>query len=189
MADDLIQRALDQIGIHEAEIVRLKLWVNDADKMLGNEPRFESVSASFGIPALANGRAPRVWQPGEFLGKPFSSAVRSILEARHDATSGPSPASVDDIHYALTAGTFDFGSMNGEQQRQSIRISLGKNSAVFVRLPNTDLFGLVEWYPGLKRVSRSGRRQTENSSEASAEDEEAAVAAAAPEAPENEGGK
>lgn len=37
-----------------------------------------------------------------------------------------------------------------------MRISLGKNSAAFVRLPNTDLFGLIEWYG--KKAGKPGRK-------------------------------
>lgn len=156
MADDpLIQKALDTIAFHDSEGMRWKAWVNDADKMMGNEPRFGDIAAGgpFVTSAPAN-RAPKRWQPGALLGKQFATAVRLVLLARYEAAGEPSPASVDDIHEALSQGTYDFGTAGADAQKQSIRISLGKNTAAFVRLPNTDLFGLVEWYPGLKKAGK-----------------------------------
>jgi hypothetical protein len=119
--------------------------------MLGKEPRFADVTAAYNPGAVA-GMQPRSfgkrWQPGEFFNKPFQAAVRSVLLDRyaHEGLDQPSPASVDEIHEALTQGSFNFGTSSVDSQKNSIRISLGKNSATFVRLPNTDLFGLCEWY-------------------------------------------
>jgi hypothetical protein len=89
--------------------------------------------------------------PGTFLGKSFSAAAKAVFEMRGEAAHGPSPATADEIHAGLMQGTFDFKNSDVEDQKQSIRISLGKNSAMFVKLPKTELFGLAEWYPGLKK--------------------------------------
>jgi hypothetical protein len=173
MADDtLILKALETIAFHDSESLRLRAWVNDADKMMGNEPRFGDIAAGSPFVSAAPGsRTPKRWQPGALLGKQFATAVRMVLLARFEAANEPSPASVDDIHEALSQGTYDFGTSGADAQKQSIRISLGKNTAAFVRLPNTDLFGLVEWYPGLKKAGKARRNGEKDHGTSTAADE------------------
>jgi hypothetical protein len=170
----LIKKVLDKIDAQMAEIIRLKMWVNDADVLEGREPRFSDVTAAVVAgPGMTAGAAPqgKKWQPGDFFNKPFSAAVRNILLARAGAGGNPNPASVDEIHEALVQGSFNFGTSGAENQKNSIRISLGKNSAAFVRLPNSDLFGLVEWYGGRPKKAKknssggSSSEETENEAE------------------------
>jgi hypothetical protein len=159
MADDtLITKALEQIAFHDSESLRLKRWVNDADTMLGNEPRFGDLAAATHAPLpMINKSATKAWAPGAFFNKPFSTAVKMILVGRYEAAGNePSPASVDEIHTSLTEGSFDFETTGVDAQKNSIRISLGKNSASFVRLPNSELFGLLEWYG--KKAGKPGRK-------------------------------
>lgn len=83
------------------------------------------------------------------------------MQARFIAAGNkPTPATVDEIHEALTQGTFKFETSTADGQKNSIRISLGKNSTNFVKLPNSDLFGLVEWYGGRPGATR---RRTDSS--------------------------
>jgi hypothetical protein len=187
MADDPIQTALDRIVELDAESTRLKAWVNEGDRMIGREPRFADVSDAY-IPGAAAGTPSRSlgrrWQPGDFFNKPFQAAVRSVLLDRyaHEGLNQPSPASVDEIHESLTQGSFNFGSSNVETQKNSIRISLGKNTATFVRLPNSDLFGLCEWYG--KKLGRP--RKTNGSTSAAPETDGEEAAAEQPAATETE---
>jgi hypothetical protein len=167
--DPLTQKALEQIASLEAqaselqsEVVRLKLFVNQGDKLSGRPPRFDNVDV-VAQPAPAGQTTAKRWQPGEFFNKPLATVVKTILVARHAQAGGnPSPASLDEIHDALMQGTFNFETSGVEAQKNSIRISLGKNSALFARLPNTDLFGLAEWYG--RRTPRKGARVTGNDS-------------------------
>jgi hypothetical protein len=168
MADDaLIAKALEQIAFHDAEASRLKRWVNDADIMLGAEPRFPdaSIGMATGISILKP--TSKKWNPGAFFNKPLSTAVKMILVARYEAAGNqPAPASVDEIHEALSDGSFSFETSGADAQKNSIRISLGKNSTAFVRLPNSDLFALPEWFG--KRPGKTGRKAgTESSPSAS----------------------
>lgn len=170
MADDpLITKALEQIAFHEAESHRLKRWVNDADVMLGAQPRFADLSGSVASVAVVAAGATKKWNPGAFYNKPFSTAVKLILTGRYEAVGvDKAPASVDDIHDALTEGSFGFETSGAEAQKNSIRISLGKNSASFVRLPNSELFGLPEWWG--KRAGKPGRKAAGAEVEGSASD-------------------
>lgn len=151
----LIQKALAQIEEHAAATHRLKHFVNEADKLEGREPRFSDLNESTlnASPATVQ-TAIKKWQPGAFFNKPFSAAVRSILLARAP-NGGANPASVDEIHDALVQGSFNFSVNSLDAQKNSIRISLGKNSAAFIRLPNSDLFGLVEWYGRPKKGKKA----------------------------------
>lgn len=179
MADDnedaLVAKAMKAIEQHEGEIVQLKVFVNQADKISGREPRFRDISEIAVMMAGSGGmRAPsaKKFGPGSFLGKAFAAAARMVLTARSEANGNePSPASVDEIQEALLQGSFDFGTNSSESQKQSIKISLGKNSSAFVKLPNTELFGLAEWYPGLKKAARPRRNASTGPDEA-AEDAE-----------------
>lgn len=166
MADDnLLSKALEQIAFHESEALRLKRWVNDADDMLGATPRFGDLAKPLAAASGVAVPAAKKWGPGAFYNKPFSTAVRMILTARYEAIGvDQAPASVDDIHSALMDGSFSFETSGADAQKNSIRISLGKNSATFVRLPNSELFGLPEWYG--KKPGKPGRKAAAGSSEA-----------------------
>jgi hypothetical protein len=182
MADDPFQAALDKIAELDAESTRLKTWVNEGDRMLGKEPRFADVGGVYSVAAGIPGRGPaKRWTPGEFFNKPFQAAVRGILLDRyaHEGNQ-PAPALVDEIHEALTQGSFSFGTSGADAQKNSIRISLGKNTATFVRLPNSDLFGLCEWYG--KKLGRP--RKTNGSSHVLQAMEDMEAAAEAPAATE-----
>jgi hypothetical protein len=162
MSDDsTIQKALERISILEAqiaelqpELTRLKNFVNEGDRLNGREPRFANVDVVQGSSVETPITRVRVWKPGAFFEKPLATAVKAILTARAGDEGGPFPLSVDDIHTALSQGSFAFGTSGIDNQKNSIRISLGKNSTVFAKLPNSDLFGLAEWY----RKKRGGIR-------------------------------
>jgi hypothetical protein len=170
MSDEIIQKALAQIAEHEAAASRFKRFVNDYDTLSGREPRFANVGDGSTF-TLEGGVKPkgRQFSPGQFFNKPFAGAVKLILQGRYEANgNNPSPASVDEIHEALTQGSFAFETMGADAQKNSIKISLGKNSSTFVKLPNTELFGLTEWYGG--RRGKPGRKSTAASAVNAADD-------------------
>jgi hypothetical protein len=161
--DPLVQKALDRIASLTDQINRAKRFVNEADRFNDLPPRFpEADDGGVGDLQVSGDNRPRParrWQPGDFFGSPLAAAVRRILEARAAANGGkPQPTSIDDIHVALSEGSFAFEGSGADAQKNGIRISLGKNSPVFVRLPNSDLFGLVEWYGA--RARKPGKKAT-----------------------------
>jgi hypothetical protein len=178
--DPLVQRALDKIALHSAEVVRWKRFVNQADKLADDAPRFpevesEEVADSGPLTFISNAsRKGKRWNPGDFYTESLSGAVRRILIARKEAAGNPSPASVDEIHTALSEGSFDFDTSGIEAQKNGIRISLGKNSVAFVKLPNTDLFGLAEWYGARQRKGAPKKANGTASPSTSSASEEAA---------------
>jgi hypothetical protein len=86
----------------------------------------------------------------------------------------------------MTQGSYAFETASIESQKAGIRISIGKNTTAFVKLPNSDSFGMVDWYPGLRRLGRGRPKINGTDTSASAGDiasnEEAAGDAAANEA-------
>jgi hypothetical protein len=154
--DDLLRKALEKIAYHDTESARLKRWVNDGDMIAGNEPRFPDIAVEV-VPGATLRASKATYLAGTFFNKPFASAVKTILTDRYEAAGKkPSPAAVDEIFEALAQGSFGFETTGADNQKNSIRISLGKNSVTFVKLPNSDLFGLVEWYgrPAPRRRAR-----------------------------------
>jgi len=187
--DPLVQKALDRLASLNSETVRLKRFVNDADRLNDQPPRFPEADDENAASLSLGGHTPGVsvrravkWPPGSFFNAPLSTAVRRILEARAEAAgNSPSPASVDDIYAALCDGSFAFDTSGAEAQKNGIRISLGKNSVAFVKLPNSDLFGLVEWYGARPRKPSAKKTNGVPAAPASAGGEKAADDAAADE--------
>ena len=81
----------------------------------------------------------------QFYGKPPTTAAREYLEMRDKAVS------LEEILDGLERGGFDFTAQGWNQgaRLKNLGISLGKNSAIFHRLPS-NTWGLTKWYPGVK---------------------------------------
>jgi hypothetical protein len=78
-------------------------------------------------------------------------------------------------------------SAKGEgDQKRGVAISLGKNSATFIRLP-TDDWGLLEWYPNVrekkKRAGENGNGDKADAGEKASDTELEPSASAEPELP------
>lgn len=81
----------------------------------------------------------------QFYTKTPIVAAREYLEMRGKAVP------LDEICQGLVQGGFDFAAQGWSDalRLRNLGISLGKNTAIFHRLPN-DTIGLKKWYPGLK---------------------------------------
>ena len=82
----------------------------------------------------------------EYYGKSATSAVRLILEARK-STLGP--ATVAELYETLVKGGYQFETDSPVNAKNSLRVSLSKNSGIFHKLPNGK-YGLVKWYDRIK---------------------------------------
>ena len=79
----------------------------------------------------------------EYYSKKASTAVRMVLEARK--ARGAGPATSAEIYDALLAGGYKFDAKNEANAKNSLRVTLSKNSSIFHRLPNKKV-GLTKWY-------------------------------------------
>ena len=115
-----------------------------------------------------------------FFGRPLTTCVREFLEMRKRAGLGA--ANIDEIHSALQEGGYDLGTVSAKgetEQKRGVAISLAKNTVAFVRLPTGD-WGLLEWYPNIKRRKNADNGSKGSGGEAEANGEEAALATEAP---------
>ena len=97
--------------------------------------------------ALGADQVPLSIASDQFYGQTLAGSMRTILELRRALKQGP--ASVNDIYDTLLQGGFKFDTSNEENRKRNLRISLGKNTAQFHKLPN-GMFGLTEWYPNVR---------------------------------------
>lgn len=91
-----------------------------------------------------------------FFGKRMGTAAREFLEMRK--AQGQGPAKAREIFDALTAGGFQFNTKDDATSLVSLRNTISKNSAMFVKLPN-GMFGLKAWYPGARPQQNKSNKQ------------------------------
>ena len=103
----------------------------------------------------------------EFYGEKLAKAVRTVLE-RRKASMEDAPATVREIFEHLRDGGYAFGTDNDDNAIRGLRVSLGKNVAVFHKLP-TGKFGLKDWYQHLPKTRR--KSETEDKPELTDEGE------------------
>jgi hypothetical protein len=140
--DQTINSYCAKIQEHERAAAKIKALINSMLELDGRPPMFTEVELQTSTPTLNI-------RPDQFFNRPFASCVRTVLEARAGMKQGA--ASVDDLYAALIAGGFNFDQDDEAVAKRNLAISLGKNTATFVRLPN-GLWGLKEWYPNASRV-------------------------------------
>lgn len=127
---------------HEQKVVDTKRLINALAEAAGQDPIY-SVEHS-GEESLA------AIKSDSFYGQPLARCVRQILDMRK--ASGLSAASVREIFDALKQGGFEFPRAKSDKiAMDSMRISLGKMSHTFHKLPNGN-YGLIEWYPAVKQA-------------------------------------
>ena len=80
------------------------------------------------------------------------------------------PATVREIYETLTQGGYQFDAKDETNAMRGLRISLGKNTQKFHKLPN-GVFGLVAWYPNLKVPQRGNATADEEDNGKSANED------------------
>lgn len=142
MSDHLVRTIADmerKITEQERQVVELKRSVNVLCSMAGIAPKYDNVTDPTAIGAQS-----ATIKGDQFVNKPLNSAVKDYLSLRR--SSGlDGPAAAEEIHSALEQGGFEFESRDKTVAMNSLKISLGKSSHTFKRLPNGK-YGLNEWY-------------------------------------------
>ncbi len=139
----------------EQEVIDTKKTINSLLRMVGREPIFTEGQLA---PELSLGGI----KADTFYGQPLATAVRKYLEMRRASSQGP--ASVSEIYQALTQGGYDFAT-SPENAKRILRISMSKNTPLFHRLPNKNVFGLVSWYPDIKTKRSKGADEEQESTD------------------------
>jgi len=138
-----------KITEHERAILKLRSTINDLC-VAANMPAKYQLNGDVGdspSPVKLLGAI----KPDQFYGKPQATAVRDALNMLRAA--GRAPATVDAIYDVLIAGGFAFPTKAREASIQGLTVSIGKNSAIFVKLPN-GLIGVTDWYGGPRARQR-----------------------------------
>jgi hypothetical protein len=144
--DEAIRELVAEIEAKGREIAELKKTVNFLRQRDGLEALFPDTEPTEG------GGGVGTIQPGQFYGKSPITAAREYLEMKGKGKV----ALPDEIVAALLRGSFDFKAQGWESEANRVRniaISMGKNTAIFHRLPN-GYYGLVKWYPELAKKKR-----------------------------------
>lgn len=155
-----IQKAVDALNEELKTILsragEIKKMVNQLFVFDGEVPPYTDVDAGMTISASVSNI-----QHDTFFGKGLSTAVKDFLRMKGRA------ATSQEIFEALNRGGFKYPAEWKENLRlKNLAISIGKNSADFVRVETTagTAFGLWEFYPEMKREKekkKTGREKTD----------------------------
>lgn len=144
MSQEHLNPAIDfyvgEIAKLYAEIQKKKSLVNDMCRDAGRQPLYSDADLASSVGATTT-------RSDEYYGKPMATVVRLVLEKRQAAGHGA--ATVAEIYDDMLSGAYNFGGKNDENNKRTLYQSLGKNTAVFHKLPNRR-YGLREWYPEIR---------------------------------------
>src|SRR5579864_9403240 len=83
-----------------------------------------------------------------FYGKKQMTAIRELLEMRR--AQGEGPATPREVVNALKAGGYRFETKSDDIALINVRALMRKATTVFHKLPGTNAYGLMSWYPNAK---------------------------------------
>ncbi len=139
--DQSIAALRETLREQEQKVVETKRLINALSEAAGRGPVFQDVDV------VSHSTLTSI-QPDTFYGQPLNTSIRTVLEMRKVAGLGP--ATVREIYETLLKGGFEFPRAKSEKSAMdSLRISLGKSSHTFHKLPNGS-YGLLAWYPATK---------------------------------------
>jgi hypothetical protein len=156
--DQVISELAAEITAGEASLRKKKETVNTLCGAVGRPPAYALENAATALPTQI--------RSDQFYGQPLAGSVRTILEMRRAQNLGA--ATNREIFDSLTAGGYEFDTKNDDIAQKSLRNSLAKNTALFHKLPNGQ-FGLVSWYPNVKKPKAAASSEEQAALEAIAE--------------------
>lgn len=148
---DSIKKAIEDMQV---ELLKQEEQVVTTKKLINQLCSYSKMPAMYPDSDLQVTASAVVVRRNSFFGRPLTTCVRDYLEMRQRANLGA--ASLNDIFEALKQGGYDLQTISAKaegDQKRGVAISLGKNSATFIRLP-TDDWGLNEWYPNVREKKR-----------------------------------
>jgi hypothetical protein len=162
--DNQIQATLDllvgKIHAKEEEANKLKKLVNELSVEAGMDVPYSDIHES--ADGTTNIRSDL------FYGQVLVTATRKYLEMRKASKKGA--ASIAEIYNALKRGGYKFDTKDEENAKNTVRVSLRKNSSIFHKLPNGE-YGLLAWYPNAKIVADDEEQKDEKPKKGTAKPE------------------
>lgn len=148
---DAIRQAIDQIKSEAevqvgqlkgnpamVELIRLHKGLNTLEDLCGEPPT--PLSALFGFSDSPTASSTTLVSVGEFYGLEPLEAAKRYLRKRNK------PTTFDEIVAGLEAGSCEV------PNRATLKLSLARSTFEIAKL-SEDSFGLLEWYPHVKRSS------------------------------------
>jgi len=142
----------NEIRTKEEELHAIKKTVNMLSERAGGDPIYPDTNPRDSEPSLG------LIQSDTFYGQALNSSIRKILTMRKAAGKGP--AKVREIFDALQKGGYLFETKNDANAMRGLRISIGKSSRDFHKLPNGE-YGLTEWYPAVKAAKNAPKPEVD----------------------------
>jgi hypothetical protein len=144
-----VKQAVAELERQLAEKKRMANWLSI--EMAGGPPIYEITESSDAKPQVG-----LPTRGDEFVGMKASSAFRKVLEMQD------CPLDVNEIYDALLKGGYQFDTKTATNAKNSLRVTLSKNSSIFHKLTNGK-YGLVKWYGNVK--TSNGKRKSDDSTE------------------------
>ena len=146
-----LEDAKDELRKHEEAVINTKRFINQLCAFGGmpqeyKDEELQATTSGIGVGIVIRRNA--------FFGRPLATCVREYLEMRKDKPV--KEATLAEIIDALKEGNFDFDKISekADDAKRGVAITLAKNPQ-FYRLPNDD-WGLLTWYPNVKRAKAEG---------------------------------
>lgn len=133
-----------------AELVKIHSALNTLEDICGIEKTGLSDLFGFGIARTTEKRSSLV-KVGEFFGKSPLEAAKLYLKKRG------TPATLDEIIENLSRGSCEV------KNKGDLSISLARSTFEIAKL-GENIFGLLDWFPDVKRSRSPGRRERPSSS-------------------------
>jgi hypothetical protein len=146
-----LEQAKDELRKHEEAVMNTKRFINQLCAFGGMPPQFNDAELQTSTPGTSLGAI--TIRRNAFFGRPLATCVREYLEMRKDKPV--KEATLVEIVDALKEGGFDLDKISekADDAKRGVAITLAKNPQ-FYRLPNDD-WGLLAWYPNVKRGKES----------------------------------
>jgi hypothetical protein len=165
MSDDLAPA----IAVFERIIAEAERKAADARNAINALYKERGLPARYADDRGAQGEAGPVGSPAptqikrdSFYGKKQMTAIRELLEMRRANGQGEGPATPREVVNGLKAGGYRFETKTDDIALINVRALMRKATNVFHKLPGTNAYGLVAWYPNAK-LSKAGDAEPEGS--------------------------
>ena len=126
--------------------LEIKRAINTLMKHAGGEPKYADVDSN-------RTEASVVIKADRFYGRKLIPAIREYLELHRHL----GPATPREIFDGLKRGGYSFGTANEANALAHLRSTLRKSPGTFHRLPNGNSYGLLAWYPDVRKSKGANR--------------------------------
>jgi hypothetical protein len=133
----------------ERKAAEARSAINALYQARGLQPPYADNNGSQRASSASPSTGPTQISRDAFYGKKQMTAIRELLEMRR-AQGGEGPATPREVVNGLKAGGYRFETKSDDIALIGVRALMRKATNVFHKLPGTNAYGLVAWYPNAK---------------------------------------